>query len=71
MGDRAACLAVVVSVGLLVGTDTFGRSESRLLLFRHPIGLGPFLTGRAAREEASGRSATSTASGTGRGSGTP
>ena len=34
MGDLVACLAIVVCVGLLVGTNTFGRSESRLLLFR-------------------------------------
>ncbi len=49
LGDLAACLAIVISVGLLVGTNTFGRSESRLLLFRIRTALTPLLTGGAVR----------------------
>ena len=49
-GDLAACLAIVISVGLLVGTNTFGRSESRLLLFRIRTALTPLLTGGAVRQ---------------------
>ena len=48
--DLAACLAIVISVGLLVGTNTFGRSESRLLLFRIRTALTPLLTGGAVRQ---------------------
>jgi UDP-GlcNAc:undecaprenyl-phosphate GlcNAc-1-phosphate transferase len=48
-GDRAACLAIVVSVGLLVGTNTFGGSESRLLLFRIRTALAPLLAVGAVR----------------------
>ena len=47
--DLASCLAIVISVGLLVGTNTFGRSESRLLLFRIRTALTPLLTGGAVR----------------------
>jgi hypothetical protein len=49
-GNLAACLAIVISIGLLVGTNTFGRSESRLLWFRIRAALEPLLTtGGAAR----------------------
>ena len=50
LGDLASCLAIVISVGLLVGTNTFGRSESRLLLFQIRTALTPFLTGKAVRQ---------------------
>ena len=50
MGDLVACLAIVISVGLLVCTNTFGRSESRLLLFRIRTALTPLLTGGAVRQ---------------------
>lgn len=49
MGDRVAGLAVAISVGLLVCTNTFGGSESRLLLFRIQTALTPLLTGGAVR----------------------
>ena len=49
LGDLAPYLAIVISVGLLVGTNTFGRSESRLLLFRIRTALIPLLTGGAVR----------------------
>lgn len=52
MGDHVAGLAVVLSVGLLVGTNTFGRSEARLLLFRIRTALTPLLTCGAARRRA-------------------
>ena len=48
--DLASCLAIVISVGLLVGTNTFGRSESRLLWFRIRTALTPLLTGGAVRQ---------------------
>jgi hypothetical protein len=44
-----AGLAVVLAVVLLVGTNTFGASESRLLLFRIRTALIPLLTGRSVR----------------------
>jgi hypothetical protein len=44
VGDIGACLAIIVSVGLLVGTNTFGRSESRLLMFRIRTALAPLWT---------------------------
>ncbi|MBV8457689.1 MAG: hypothetical protein JO122_13860, partial [Acetobacteraceae bacterium] len=50
LGDLACCLAIVISVGLLMGTNTFGRSESRLLLFQIRTALTPFLTGGAVRQ---------------------
>jgi UDP-GlcNAc:undecaprenyl-phosphate/decaprenyl-phosphate GlcNAc-1-phosphate transferase len=34
MGDPVACLVIALSVGLLTCTNTFGATESRLLLFR-------------------------------------
>ena len=50
-GNLAACLAIVISIGLLVGTNTFGRSESRLLWFRIRAALEPLLTtGGAVRQ---------------------
>lgn len=52
MGDRVAGLAVAISVGLLVCTNTFGGSESRLLLFRIQAALTPLLTGGAVRRRA-------------------
>jgi len=65
LGDLAACLAIVISVGLLVGTDTFGRSEWRLLLSRIRTALTPRPVARF-DEDVSGGRAASTASGTGR-----
>jgi UDP-GlcNAc:undecaprenyl-phosphate GlcNAc-1-phosphate transferase len=41
LGDTASCLAVALAVGLLVGTDTFGGSELRLLQFRIKTILAP------------------------------
>jgi UDP-GlcNAc:undecaprenyl-phosphate/decaprenyl-phosphate GlcNAc-1-phosphate transferase len=52
LGDLASCLAIVISVGLLVGTNTFGRSELRLLRFRIRTALTPLLTGGAVRQGA-------------------
>jgi UDP-GlcNAc:undecaprenyl-phosphate/decaprenyl-phosphate GlcNAc-1-phosphate transferase len=49
LGDRVACLAVAASVGLLVGTNTFGGSETRLLLFRIRTALAPLLARGPAR----------------------
>ena len=48
-GDRVACIAVATSVAILVGTDTFGGSELRLLLFRLKPSLTNFLTSRSAQ----------------------
>jgi UDP-GlcNAc:undecaprenyl-phosphate GlcNAc-1-phosphate transferase len=45
MGDLMACPAMIISVGLLVFTKTFGESESRLLLSRTQAALTPLLTG--------------------------
>lgn len=44
MGDHMAVLAVAITVGLLVFTNTFGRSELRLLSFRLEAAVAPFLT---------------------------
>ncbi|MBV8313821.1 MAG: undecaprenyl/decaprenyl-phosphate alpha-N-acetylglucosaminyl 1-phosphate transferase [Planctomycetaceae bacterium] len=52
MGDHMAGLAVVISVGLLVFTNTFGRSELRLLSFRLQTAVALFLTWGAARRGA-------------------
>ena len=52
MGDRVAGLAVVISVGLLVCTNTFGGSESRLLFFRIQTALSPLLAGGTVRRGA-------------------
>jgi UDP-GlcNAc:undecaprenyl-phosphate/decaprenyl-phosphate GlcNAc-1-phosphate transferase len=49
-GDPVACLAIVSSVGLLVSTNTFGCSESRLLFFRLRTALASLLKVRAARQ---------------------
>ena len=49
MKDHVAGLAVVISVGLLVFTNTFGRSELRLLSFRLQTAVAPFLTWGADR----------------------
>jgi UDP-GlcNAc:undecaprenyl-phosphate/decaprenyl-phosphate GlcNAc-1-phosphate transferase len=49
MGDLGACLAIVISVGLLMGTNTFGKSEWRLLMFQIRTALVPLLTGGAGR----------------------
>ncbi len=43
LGDQVPSLAVVICVGLLMGTNTFGGSESRLLLFRIQSVLAPRL----------------------------
>jgi hypothetical protein len=51
MGDAVACVAIVVCVGLLVGTNTFGASEARLLLFRLQTALAPPWTGLSARPQ--------------------
>jgi UDP-GlcNAc:undecaprenyl-phosphate/decaprenyl-phosphate GlcNAc-1-phosphate transferase len=64
VGDLAPCLAIVISVGLLVGTNTFGTFESRLLLWRIRTALTPRPVGRFDEEVSSAR-ATSTAPGTG------
>ncbi len=50
LGNLATCIAIVITVGLLMGTNTFGRSESRLLLFRIRTALSPLLTGGAVRQ---------------------
>jgi UDP-GlcNAc:undecaprenyl-phosphate/decaprenyl-phosphate GlcNAc-1-phosphate transferase len=52
MGDHVAGLAVVLSVGLLVCTNTFVGAESRLLWFRIQMALAPLLVGGAARRRA-------------------
>ena len=39
MGDPVACLVIAFSVGLLTCTNTFGATESRLLLFRLKVAL--------------------------------
>ena len=44
MGDSVAFLAVAFCVGLLVCTNTFGATESRLLLFRVRVILSPLWT---------------------------
>lgn len=49
MGDPVACLVIALTVGLLVCTNTFGATESRLLLFRIKVALAPLLTGLAVR----------------------
>jgi UDP-GlcNAc:undecaprenyl-phosphate/decaprenyl-phosphate GlcNAc-1-phosphate transferase len=49
-GDYAAGLAIVISVLLLVGTNTFGGSELRLLLYRLRPHLTGFLTSRSGRK---------------------
>lgn len=54
MGDLAACLGIVIPVGLLVGTDTFGASESRLFLSRARSALTPPLSGWGSRRKALG-----------------
>jgi UDP-GlcNAc:undecaprenyl-phosphate GlcNAc-1-phosphate transferase len=41
LGDIASVLAMVLAIGLLVGTDTFGGSELRLLRFRIKTVLAP------------------------------
>jgi hypothetical protein len=41
LGDPAACLAVALSIGLLTCTNTFGATETRLLLFRLKGALAP------------------------------
>jgi UDP-GlcNAc:undecaprenyl-phosphate/decaprenyl-phosphate GlcNAc-1-phosphate transferase len=47
MGDPVACLVIALSVGLLTCTNTFGASESRLLLFRLKVALTPLWAGLA------------------------
>jgi UDP-GlcNAc:undecaprenyl-phosphate GlcNAc-1-phosphate transferase len=47
MGDPVACLIIALSVGLLTCTNTFGATESRLLLFRLRVALAPASTGIA------------------------
>ncbi len=49
MGDHVPCLAIAISVGLLVCTNTFGATESRLLLFRIKVALTPLSAGLAVR----------------------
>jgi UDP-GlcNAc:undecaprenyl-phosphate GlcNAc-1-phosphate transferase len=55
MGDPMACLVIALSVGLLVCSNTFGATESRLLLFRIKVALTPLLTGLAARRPGIGQ----------------
>ena len=72
MGDPVACLAIALSVGLLMCTNTFGATESRLLLFRIKVALSPLSAGLCCSwTGVSARSVTSTATGTGPVSGTP
>ena len=49
MGDPVACLVIALSVGLLTCTNTFGATESRLLLFRLKVALTPISAGLAVR----------------------
>ena len=49
MGDPVACLVIALSVGLLTCTNTFGATESRLLLFRLKVALSPLTAGLAVR----------------------
>jgi UDP-GlcNAc:undecaprenyl-phosphate/decaprenyl-phosphate GlcNAc-1-phosphate transferase len=49
MGDKVACVVVALSVGLLTCTNTFGATESRLLLFRLKVALTPLSPGLAVR----------------------
>ena len=49
MGDPAVCLVIALSVGLLTCTNTFGASESRLLLFRLQVALTPISARLAVR----------------------
>jgi UDP-GlcNAc:undecaprenyl-phosphate GlcNAc-1-phosphate transferase len=41
LGDPVSALAVLVTIGLLVGTKTFGRSELRLFWFRIKASIAP------------------------------
>lgn len=41
LGDWMACLAIVLSTGLLLCTNTFGATEIRLLVFRIKVALIP------------------------------
>jgi UDP-GlcNAc:undecaprenyl-phosphate GlcNAc-1-phosphate transferase len=52
LGDHVAGLGVVISVGLLLGTNTFGLSESRLLVFRIRSALASFYSGATGRRRA-------------------
>jgi UDP-GlcNAc:undecaprenyl-phosphate GlcNAc-1-phosphate transferase len=47
MGDPVACLVIALSVGLLTCTNTFGATESRLLIFRLKGALAPQSAGAA------------------------
>lgn len=49
MGDAVACLALALSISLLICTDTFGANELRLLLFRIKVALSPLWTGMNVR----------------------
>ncbi len=49
MGEPAACLAILLSVGLLVGTNTFGATEARLLFFRARVAMTTLSWGLAVR----------------------
>ena len=71
MGDLVACVVVVLSVGLLVGTNTFGAVEWRLLVFRLKVALRLFTRATPLEDEGSARSVTFAVAGTGRRSGTP
>jgi UDP-GlcNAc:undecaprenyl-phosphate/decaprenyl-phosphate GlcNAc-1-phosphate transferase len=55
MGDPAACLAIAVSVGLLVCTNTFGATESRLLFFRTRVAMTPLASGLAVLDRSRGQ----------------
>ena len=55
MGDPVACLVIALSVGLLTCTNTFGATESRLLLFRLKVALTPVRVGLAVRERSIGQ----------------
>jgi UDP-GlcNAc:undecaprenyl-phosphate GlcNAc-1-phosphate transferase len=49
MGDPVACLVIALCVGLLTCTNTFGATESRLLLFRLKVALTPVSAALAVR----------------------
>jgi UDP-GlcNAc:undecaprenyl-phosphate/decaprenyl-phosphate GlcNAc-1-phosphate transferase len=55
MGDQVPFLAIAISVGLLVCTNTFGATEARLLLFRLKVALTALPAGFAIRGRGTGQ----------------
>jgi UDP-GlcNAc:undecaprenyl-phosphate GlcNAc-1-phosphate transferase len=53
--DHVPCLAIGICIGLLVGTNTFGANESRLLLFRLKVALKSFAPRLAVRGRETGQ----------------